>query len=193
MVRFGGSRLYGTTPVAGYAARLVEKGPAFMRVECRYQYAEGTTNSITTQLNAQGNRVYYSTSVSKKQPNDGWEILLNGLPPLAFQYMPEQVKVQPRTHAIEGWKERAIADYRTGIVSSLVPWGEWTTEFTQTEFFLAFVDEDTALKTPLEISMILPLDRLRSSFMTHRPRPQMGENCSFNGSTPEHGSSPEAA
>lgn len=146
--RFGGSRLYSTTPVAGYAARLVEKGPAFMRVECRYQYAEGTTNSMTTQLNAQGNRVYYSTSVSKKQPNDGWEILLNGLPPLAFQYMPEQVKVQPRTHAIEGWKERAIADYPTGIVSSLVPWGEWTTEFTQTEFFLAFVDEDTALKTP---------------------------------------------
>ncbi|MEI7435724.1 MAG: hypothetical protein WCL16_02825, partial [bacterium] len=144
---FGGSRLYGNTPIAGYSARLTEAGPVLLRVECLYRYADGRTNAITMQLNAQGNRVYYITHVPRGQPQDGWEISLSGLPPLAFQFMPEQVSLQPRTHAIKGWKEREIADYPAGLISNLTPWGDWVDEFTQTTLFLAFLDKRPASKS----------------------------------------------
>ncbi|MHB9131608.1 MAG: hypothetical protein ACYDBB_11040 [Armatimonadota bacterium] len=137
---FGGSRLYGDTQVAGYTARITERGPALARAICQYRYADGNTLTVTLQLNAQGDRVYVNTAVAKGHLADGWDVLLTGLPPLAFQYMPEQVTKQPGTHMIKGWKERAIADYAPGLISKLVPWAEWTDEFTQSKLFLAFLD-----------------------------------------------------
>ncbi|MCX5660456.1 MAG: hypothetical protein NTW19_12140 [Planctomycetota bacterium] len=137
---FGGSRLFGETPVAGYSARVTENGPAFVRVECVYRYADGKSNTVTIQLNAQANRAYYATRVPQGSPADGWDLLLAGLPPLAFQFMPEQGSKQEGTHAIKAWKEREISAYPAGLVSNLVPWADWTNEFTQTTLFLAFLD-----------------------------------------------------
>ena len=138
---FGGSRLFGDTSVAGYTARVTDNGPVFVRVECAYRYADGHTNTIAIQLNAQGNRLYFTDDRPALQPADGWDLLLTGLPPLAFQFMPEQQGFQPKTHLIQGgWKERELADYEPGLITKLAPWGDWFDEFTQTKLYLAFLD-----------------------------------------------------
>ncbi len=137
---FGGSRLYGDTPIAGYDARLVESGPVFVRVECLYRYADGNTNRVAIQFNSQGNRLYFETGVERESLTNGWDLLLAGLPPLAFQFMPEQGTQQPSVSPIKGWRERAVADYPAGLISRLVAWGDWFNEYTQTTLFLAFLD-----------------------------------------------------
>ena len=139
---FGGSRLYGDTPITGYSARLTEAGPVLVRVECRYLYADGRTNCITVQLNAQGNRVCYTTSVPQGQPKDGWDLLLTGLPPLAFQFMPEQVTLQPGTHAIKAWKEREVAAYAPGLIPKSIAFHEFTlSNLKVVNFVVALADE----------------------------------------------------
>ena len=145
---FGGSRLYGKKAVAGYTARLAEGGPVFVRVECTYRYADGNTNTVTIQLNAQGNRLTFHTSVAREGLTDGWDLLLGGLPPLAIQFMPEYMNKQPGAHSIKGWRERAIADYPAGQISNLTPWGDWVNEFTQTKLHLAFLDTRAAVPKP---------------------------------------------
>lgn len=137
---FGGSRLYGATKIAGYTARVTDAGPVLFRVECRYRYADGNTNTITMLLTAGDTRLRLRTDVADERPDAGWDILLTGLPPLALQFMPQQVIMQPDTHLINGWKEREIAKYAPGVVTRLSPWGTWTNEFTQTAFYLAFLD-----------------------------------------------------
>lgn len=156
---FGGSGLFGDTPVAGYAARITDVGPVFVRVECGYRYADGKTQRITVQFNAQSDRVCYTTSVSEAQPKDGWTLRLTGLPPLAFQFMPEEGRLQPGTHAIKGWKEREIASYPPGLISNLAPWGDWFSEFTQTTLCLAFIDARAKVVSPgLGEDVPLPLE-----------------------------------
>lgn len=145
---FGGSRLYGETPVASYTARLTDAGPVFARVECRYVYVGGRTNTVTIQLNSQANHAEFSTRVSSTSLTDGWELLLNGLPPLAFQFEPEQGTQQPGTQLIGAWKERPIAMYAPGLISKLTPWGDWADEFTQTKLHLAFIDNRPVTPTP---------------------------------------------
>lgn len=144
---FGGSRLYGATAISSYTARLTAAGPAFARVECQYRYANGNSLTITVQLNAQGNRLYYTTAVANEQLTDGWDILLTGLPPLAFQYMPQQQFQIPGAHLLKsGWKEREIADFSPGVICNLCPWAAWTNEFEQASLHLAFLDTRPAAK-----------------------------------------------
>ena len=139
---FGGSRLYGEALIAGYSAKLTDAGPVFARVECRYRYADGRTNTVTVQLNSQGDRLYFNDRNSGLSESNGWELTLNGLPALAFQYMPEQGAKQPKAHLIQGdWKEVLLADCPAGLITKLYPWGDWTDEFTQTTLFLAFPNQ----------------------------------------------------
>ena len=140
-VWFGGSRLYGETPVSGYSARLTDAGPAFARVECRYRYADGNSLTVIVQLNAQGDRLYYTTHVEQERVGDGWDILLTGLPPLAFQFMPQVATHIPGAHDLKGgWREREIADFPPGLICNLCPWAAWTNEWCQATLHLALLD-----------------------------------------------------
>ncbi|HOF87307.1 MAG TPA: hypothetical protein PLZ36_04250, partial [Armatimonadota bacterium] len=139
---FGGSRLYGETPVTALTATLTDRGPAFVRVAYRYTYADGNTLDLTAQLHAQGNQLYFETlSAKDNRGKDGFDILLTpGLPPLLFQFMPEVQQVQVGASEIgkTGWKEKAVAAYPAGTITNLAPWGDWWNEFTQTKFYLRY-------------------------------------------------------
>lgn len=139
---FGGSRLYGDTAITGFAATLTDHGPVFVRVNYHYTYADGNTLDFTVQLNAQGNQIFLETASAKdNRASDGLDILLTpGLPSLVLQYMPEQVQKQTGTSDIgtSGWKQKAVDDYTTGLVTNLTPFGDWVNEFTQTKFYLRY-------------------------------------------------------
>ena len=140
---FGGSRLYGETAIAGFTTTVIDRGPAYVRVAYRYTYADGNTLDFTAQLNAQGNQVFFETASARDNRKDGLDLLLTpGLPALVLQYMPEQVNKQSNTSAIgtSGWKQRAVADYPAGMITNLIPWGDWTNEYTQTKFYLRYAD-----------------------------------------------------
>jgi hypothetical protein len=138
---YGGSRLYGEAAVTGCTARVVESGPVLVRVEYQYAYANGNLLTLMVQLHAQSNRLAVDTTVKDSNLKDGWDLLLTGLPPLALQFMPEVQQLQTGTRDVKGWKEKAIADYKPGLVTNLSPWGDWWSEYTQPTFYLKFVDD----------------------------------------------------
>jgi len=155
---FGSSRLYGDTPITGYTATLTDRGPAFVQVRYRYSYQDGNTLELTVRLDAQGNQAYFSTVVKDNKKADGWDILLTpGLPPLNFQFMREVQALQTGAVPLvkdNWWRGKDIADYPAGLVTNLSPWGDWWSEFTQTKFYLAYLDTrpktsmDPEAKTP---------------------------------------------
>jgi hypothetical protein len=142
---FGGSRMFGDTPIKSYSARLVAQGPVFARAECTYAYDGGNTLQVAMQVHAKGHELLVETDVKESRPGDGWDLLFTpGLPPLVFQFPKEQVKVLADARPIEktSWKEKAIADFPTGTVTQLTPWGDWTNEQTQPDVYLKFADAE---------------------------------------------------
>ena len=141
---FGGSRMFGDTPITGYTATLTDRGPAFVKVAYHYSYQDGNTLDLTVRLDAQSNQVYYETVVKDNKKADGWDVLLTpGLPALNFQFMREVQALQTGALPLDkdnNWRGKDIADYPPGLVTNLTPWGDWWSEFTQTKFYLAYLD-----------------------------------------------------
>jgi len=75
---FGGSRLYGDSPVKSWASRLTAGGPVFARVETTYTYANGNVLKVTCQLAAGDYAALIDMDVAQDQRDDGWELLLAG-------------------------------------------------------------------------------------------------------------------
>ncbi len=142
----GGSRLYGETAVAGYVARVLERGPVLARIQAQYRYVNGNVLTLTVQVHAGAKHVAFETAVKDSSLKDGWDLLLTpGLPALALQFMPEVQQVQAGARDVKGWKEKPLADYKPGLVTNLSPWGDWWSEFTQPTFYLKFVDDPREL------------------------------------------------
>jgi len=74
---FGGSRLYGSTPVKSWRSALTDTGPVFARVETVYTYANGNRLTVTTTLAARDYALQMEMNVKDDQPDDGWELLLS--------------------------------------------------------------------------------------------------------------------
>lgn len=71
---FGGSALYGKTPVKAWKAALVAEGPVLARAEAFYTYENGNTLKVTTQLNAADYAVQITMDVKGESPEDGWAL-----------------------------------------------------------------------------------------------------------------------
>ena len=140
---FGGSRMFGLTPIASYDARIVDSGPVFVRVRCRYTYADGNTLDVVTRLNARGRGLVFETKVAKQKPGDGWDLrLMPGLGALTLQFPREAAGKQSGATRIEktNWLERPVSAYAAGTITKLTPWGDWWNEFTQPDVCLQFAD-----------------------------------------------------
>lgn len=74
---FGGSRLYGPTPIKSWSSRLVDAGPVFARTETRYTYADDSTLTVRCRLGLADYSLLVDMEVSGNHPDDGWELLLN--------------------------------------------------------------------------------------------------------------------
>lgn len=74
---FGGSRLYGQTPVKSWSSHLLDSGPVFVRTETVYTYTDGTTLTVRCRLAAGDYALLVDMQASGDHPDDGWELLLN--------------------------------------------------------------------------------------------------------------------
>ncbi|MBM4078736.1 MAG: hypothetical protein FJ278_03485, partial [Planctomycetes bacterium] len=138
---FGGSRMFGATPIKSYSAKLAAQGTVLARLECLYTYEDGNTLKVAMQLHARGHSLFIETDVKEHRPGDGWDLLLTpGLPDLIFQFPAEQVKVRPDARRIGDtrWKEKPLAEFGPGLVTRLTPWGDWFDEETQPDIYLKF-------------------------------------------------------
>jgi hypothetical protein len=146
---FGGSRLFGDMPLASYTARVLEAGPVLVRVAVQYRYAGGAARMVTLQLAAGSDHLTVTNEAPKPDVQNGWELRFTGLPPLALQFRPQQVNLQPGARQLKnGWKERPISDYtRGGLVARLEAWGNWVNEFEQTTIYLALMDNREVVDT----------------------------------------------
>ncbi len=146
---FGGSRLYGTTAsVTSFSAVVLDRGPLFARVRYRYGYSDNTSLMIDVRVDAheggwqtggESFRVSFDTEVTGGSTNDGWDLMLSpNLPQTALQFLPEAAGGQSGTYTTNGYKAKALANYTTGVVTRLTPWGDWWDEFTQPLFYLSY-------------------------------------------------------
>ena len=122
---FGGSRMFGPDKIAGYSARLIERGPVFAQAAIRYTYADGNTLDLSVCVAAGDNTMRLETKVAKHRPRDGFHLVLSkGLPPLVWQ--------KPKTcdpNQDDDWVEIPLKDHVApptqqpeGVVEVLYPW-----------------------------------------------------------------------
>ncbi|NQU26561.1 MAG: hypothetical protein HQ567_35200 [Candidatus Nealsonbacteria bacterium] len=140
---FGGSRMFGPTPIKSYTARMIDSGPVFVRAHCVYTYANGNTLDVLTRLDAGGQGLVFETEVAQQKLDDGWDLRLTpGLPALTLQFPKEAAGKQSAAEGIEksNWLERPVGAYATGTLTKLSPWGDWWNEFTQPDVYLQFAD-----------------------------------------------------
>jgi len=155
---FGGSRMFGNTKITGYSAELIDRGPVFARVAFRYTYTNGNTFDLTVQVAAGDNTMRMETRVRKRQPADGFKLILNrGLPPLVFLVNDEREKdrdcfMDPKITGYSmplAWADIPLKDYLApkripwsprgrpaGLVTNLTPWEDWFGTFSQTRIRL---------------------------------------------------------
>jgi hypothetical protein len=130
--RFGGTRMYGPTPIRSMQTRLTAAGPVFAAVQWRYEYADGRTMTISVQLVAGQARAMWdvevepvdmekvraalSTGVKRGDllnpddpaNRDGWHLALSpGLPELQLEAIPEFYENKWGEHVWEDGRWRA--------------------------------------------------------------------------------------
>ncbi len=140
---FGGSRMFGSTRITSYTARIIDSGPVFARAGCLYTYADGNTLEVTIRLSAGGRGLIFETKVARQKPDDGWDLRFTpGLPALTLQFPKEAAGRQSGAKSIENsnWLERPVSAYAAGTLTKLSPWGDWWNEFTQPDVYLQFAD-----------------------------------------------------
>lgn len=82
---FGGSDLYGATPVRAWSTKVIGEGPVFGQVFCRYEYADGNVVEVTVTLNAGAAFAVLRSDSLEDRPEDGFRLVLSsGLPPLTL-------------------------------------------------------------------------------------------------------------
>ena len=136
---FGGSRMFGSTPITSYTARIIDSGPVVVRARCLYTYADDNTLEIITRLDAGGQGLVFETKVAQQKPGDGWLLRLTpGLGALTLQFPREAAGKQSGATRIEktNWLERPVSAYAAGTITKLTPWGDWWNEFTQPDIHL---------------------------------------------------------
>lgn len=74
---FGGSRLYGETPIASWSARVAEHGSIFARIEVTYVYANGNELELAFEMATGEDRLLVDMHVKDDQVQDGWELGLD--------------------------------------------------------------------------------------------------------------------
>ncbi|MHB9025794.1 MAG: hypothetical protein ACYC7E_16775 [Armatimonadota bacterium] len=129
---FGGSALYGTQKITGYAARITEQGPVLAEVAIRYTYANGASLRLTARLAAGDAQAVWSMECDGDLAKDGWRLSLTpGLAPLHFIAIPEFGKNRWGKH--EWMKGKWVATNAEvdltkeppGFLVNLVPWDGW--------------------------------------------------------------------
>ena len=148
---FGGSRMYGTTKVTGYHARLVATGPVFAEVRYRYTYAAGNALDLVAHVAAGDSAVLWDAHVKKDRPGEGCRMVLNrNLPPLVFPVSKEWGVKRAcfRSHTVKvGTRvELPLATYTDELVTQVTPWNDWWDSTTQTVVRLKVTKRDTELQ-----------------------------------------------
>jgi len=148
---YGGSRMFGPTPVKSYAARLLDRGPVFARVEYIYTYADGNTLRLLAQVNAGDLALLWDSEVKEDRPDDGVDFLLSpGLPTLVFPVNMEFFTKRPvfleRKAAVGDLAELSLDTYGERLVTKLTPWNDWWDDYTQIAIPLRITGKDTTLR-----------------------------------------------
>jgi len=172
---FGGSRMFGTTPITSYTAGIVDTGPVFVRARCLYTYADGNTLEVITRLDAGGRGLIFETEVAQQKPQDGWDLRLTpGLPALTLQFPKEAAGKQSGAKDIEksNWLERPVSEYPAGTITKLSPWGDWWDEFTQPDVYLQFADgrRELVLVRRSPQRWVLPVEGGEAPFAHFEPK-----------------------
>ncbi len=134
---FGGSRLYGTRKVCGWAAELIANGPVVAEVAFRYLYADGLVMRLNARICAGDSHVHWSMSVAGDALQDGWRLKLTpGLANFVLDQIPWEFH-----HNTWGAKEQQAIDVRLddhapGELTRLVPWEDWWDDQTQTRWVI---------------------------------------------------------
>lgn len=134
---FGGSRMFGTDPIAGYSAELVEAGPVLAEVALRYDYAGGASLDLRAQLAAGDSALLLDTETTAALPQSGFDVLLSpGLPPLTFRVA---IEAGSKRHDASGstpapgtWIDVPLSQGGAGLITRLTPWADWWDDTTQT-------------------------------------------------------------
>ncbi|MFW6039110.1 MAG: hypothetical protein ACOC9P_01390, partial [bacterium] len=134
---FGGSRLFGATPIEGYEAELVASGPVFAEVALRYRYAGGKTFRLRVQLAARQQEARWSARVDDTLKDNGWALdVSRGAPALTPLIQRKSHGVHPKLRSKDvekaGWLAVPLDEFETGkVVQKLTPfadhwWGNTT-------------------------------------------------------------------
>ena len=166
----GGGTLYGPLKVKGYSARLLDEGPVLARWAVRYTYADGNTLSLRVTLAAGDNAVFFEQTAAKdaidfarigyphevivngRGPKDNglWIGLTGELAPPVFRCQKEHYLRRPFFKAnptkIGDWADIPMASHRPGLVTSLMPWRDWWSSYTQTEIRFRRTDRQSELR-----------------------------------------------
>ena len=146
---FGGSRLFGDTPLAGWSAELVATGPVFGQVEYTYRYEDGNTLTLKARLHEGAAGLGWETHIEQDRPHDGLDIVLsNGLAPLSLVAQREAYGDRPAMEKAEigAWVEIPLAAYEEELLTNLSPWADWWSTWTQTTVRLRIGDGERELQ-----------------------------------------------
>ncbi len=148
---YGGSRMFGPTAIRSYAARLLDRGPVFARLECVYTYADGNVLRLLAQVNAGDLAILWDSEVKEDRPEDGVDFLLSpGLPTLVFPVHMEFFTKRPvfleRKAAVGDLAELSLDTYSERLVTKLTPWNDWWDDYTQIAIPLKITGKDTVLR-----------------------------------------------
>jgi len=128
---FGGSRMYGKTPIKGYEAELLAAGPVFAEVRVGYAYADGNMLEVKAHIAAGDTAILLDTDVKKTGEQDGWHMIVGDRgTPLTFRM---QVEAYPKRGKTVGqWVSIPLDREPAGLITKLTPWDDWYDDYTQT-------------------------------------------------------------
>lgn len=141
---FGNSRLFGETRVTAWSAEVTGRGPVFAEVGYRYRYEDGNEAVLTARLHAGAAGVEWESHVVQDRPDDGFDLTLSeGLPPLTLVIQREAYADRPEMQeaAWSDWVEIPLAVYEGEKITSLSPWADWWSTWTQTSIRLRMEGE----------------------------------------------------
>lgn len=141
--RFGGSAMYGTRRITGYAAELVARGPVVAEWRCRYDYEGGETLDMKVQLGAADSLALWDVAYSGDDANDGVRLdLSTHLDGLRLHWQAEYYDERNKwaeTYYTNGAWVFPVVDVDLmaepeGEIVRLTPWNDWWDGRTQTEW-----------------------------------------------------------
>lgn len=137
----GGSRLYGPTKIASWSGRVTANGPVFAEIRWVYRYVGGTTMQIRARIGLRDAAIYWDMSCSGNLLQDGWEVILaDDLPNLSFscqmEFFSKRPEFQGKAATVGDVALIPLQTHPDGLITNIVPWGDWFNDFTQTVVIL---------------------------------------------------------